>query len=131
VLGIAKTGSGKTAAFLLPALVHVMDQHELERGDGPIVLVLAPVRELAAQILTEARRFAKPHGVRCAGVLGGASKQDQFKELRAGAEVVVATPGRLIDLCKMKAGGPRRMCQDVCSCPLYACHFIHTVSNPG
>ena len=47
-----------------------MEQHELERGDGPIVLVLAPVRELAAQILTEARRFAKPHGVRCAGVLG-------------------------------------------------------------
>ena len=44
VLGIAKTGSGKTAAFLLPALVHVMDQHELEKGDGPIVLAMAPVR---------------------------------------------------------------------------------------
>ena len=43
--------------------------------------------------MTEARKFAKPYGVRCAGVFGGASKQEQFKELRAGAEVVVGTPG--------------------------------------
>ena len=105
VLGIAKTGSGKTAAFLLPALVHLMDQPELVKGDGPIVLIMAPVRELAAQILTESRKFAKAYdGVRCAGVFGGASKHDQFKDLRAGAEIVVGTPGRLIDVAKAKHG---------------------------
>ena len=82
VLGIAKTGSGKTASFALPALVHAMDQRTLRRGDGPIVLVLAPVRELAAQILSEFRRFAKAHeGLRCVGVLGGGSKTDNFRLL--------------------------------------------------
>ena len=101
VLGIAKTGSGKTASFALPALVHAMDQRTLRRGDGPIVLVLAPVRELAAQILSEFRRFAKAHeGLRCVGVLGGGSKTDNFRELRNGAEVVVGTPGRLVDVCR-------------------------------
>jgi ATP-dependent RNA helicase DDX42 len=50
IIGIAKTGSGKTAAFLWPALVHIMDQKELQPGDGPIVLILAPTRELAQQV---------------------------------------------------------------------------------
>ena len=48
---VAKTGSGKTAAFLWPALVHIMDQKELEPGDGPIALILAPTRELAQQVI--------------------------------------------------------------------------------
>ena len=64
-------------------------------------MVLAPVRELAAQILTEFRRFAKAHeGLRCVGVLGGGSKTDNFRELRNCAEVVVGTPGRLVDVCR-------------------------------
>ena len=58
-LGIAKTGSGKTAAFLWPLLVHIMDQPELAPGDGPIGVILAPTRELAQQIYTEARRWGK------------------------------------------------------------------------
>lgn len=58
-IGIAKTGSGKTLAFLLPLLVHLMDQDELKEGDGPIGLILAPTRELAMQIYTEAKKFAK------------------------------------------------------------------------
>lgn len=65
VIGIAKTGSGKTAAFLLPMLVHIMDQEELERNEGPIGMVLAPTRELAQQIYTEAKKFAKAYGLKC------------------------------------------------------------------
>ena len=58
-VGIAQTGSGKTLAYLLPGVIHVNAQHHLERGDGPIVLVLAPTRELAQQIQDEAKDFCK------------------------------------------------------------------------
>ncbi|KAF9101835.1 ATP-dependent RNA helicase ddx42 [Mortierella sp. GBA35] len=108
IIGIAKTGSGKTAAFLLPMIVHIMDQEELDKGDGPIGVVLAPTRELADQIYSEAKRFAKAYGLRVAVVYGGASKQDQFKTLRSGVEIVVATPGRLIDMIKIKATNFKR-----------------------
>jgi superfamily II DNA/RNA helicase len=62
--GIAKTGSGKTAAFVLPMIVHIMDQPELQKGEGPIGLVAAPTRELAEQIHKETRNFCKPYGKR-------------------------------------------------------------------
>lgn len=62
-IGIAKTGSGKTAAFIWPMLVHIMDQRELAPGEGPIGLILAPTRELAQQIYTEARRFGKVYNI--------------------------------------------------------------------
>eukprot|EP00249_Psilotum_nudum_P022633 c28591_g1_i1 orf=474-2897(-) len=103
LIGMAKTGSGKTAAFVLPMIVHIMDQQELDKGEGPIGVICAPTRELAQQIYTEAKKFAKPCGVRVSGVFGGMSKFEQFKELKAGCEIVVATPGRLIDMLKMKA----------------------------
>lgn len=64
IIGIAKTGSGKTAAFVLPMLIHIMDQQELVKGDGPIGLILAPTRELAVQIYQEARKFAKAYGLK-------------------------------------------------------------------
>lgn len=64
IIGIAKTGSGKTAAFILPMLIHIMDQEELVKGDGPIGLVLAPTRELAVQIYQETRKFAKAYGLK-------------------------------------------------------------------
>jgi ATP-dependent RNA helicase DDX42 len=64
IIGIAKTGSGKTAAFVLPMLIHIMDQVELVKGDGPIGLILAPTRELAVQIYQEARKFAKAYGLK-------------------------------------------------------------------
>mmetsp|Transcript_44756 Transcript_44756/g.74572 ORF Transcript_44756/g.74572 Transcript_44756/m.74572 type:complete len:403 (-) Transcript_44756:66-1274(-) len=102
VIGLAKTGSGKTAAFLFPLLVHIMDQPELSKGDGPIGIICAPTRELAQQIHSEAKKFAKGYGIRVCAVYGGASKFEQFKELRQGAEIIVATPGRLIDMIKMK-----------------------------
>ncbi|KAK3034627.1 hypothetical protein RJ639_033582 [Escallonia herrerae] len=103
IIGIAKTGSGKTAAFVLPMIVHIMDQPELEKEEGPIGVICAPTRELAHQIYLEAKKFAKCHTIRVSAVYGGMSKLDQFKELKAGCEIVVATPGRLIDMLKMKA----------------------------
>lgn len=103
IIGIAKTGSGKTAAFVLPLIVHIMDQPELAKDEGPIGIICAPTRELAHQIFLEAKKFAKSHGIRVSAVYGGMSKLDQFKELKAGCEIVVATPGRLIDMIKMKA----------------------------
>ncbi|KAF6143353.1 hypothetical protein GIB67_001297 [Kingdonia uniflora] len=103
IIGIAKTGSGKTAAFVLPMIVHIMDQPELEKNEGPIGVICAPTRELAHQIYLESKKFAKTHGIRVSAVYGGMSKLDQFKELKAGCEIVVATPGRLIDMLKMKA----------------------------
>ncbi|KDP28272.1 hypothetical protein JCGZ_14043 [Jatropha curcas] len=103
IIGIAKTGSGKTAAFVLPMIVHIMDQPELQKEEGPIGVICAPTRELAHQIYLEAKKFAKSHGIRVSAVYGGMSKLDQFKELKAGCDIVVATPGRLIDMLKMKA----------------------------
>ncbi|KAL3688731.1 hypothetical protein R1sor_015040 [Riccia sorocarpa] len=103
MIGIAKTGSGKTAAFVLPMIVHIMDQPELAKGEGPIGIICSPTRELAQQIYSEAKKFAKAYGIRVSGVYGGMSKFEQFKELKAGCEIVVATPGRLIDMIKMKA----------------------------
>ncbi|KAB2068641.1 hypothetical protein ES319_A08G045600v1 [Gossypium barbadense] len=103
VIGIAKTGSGKTASFVLPMIVHIMDQPELQKEEGPIGVICAPTRELAHQIFLEAKKFAKAYGIRASAVYGGMSKLDQFKELKAGCEIVIATPGRLIDMLKMKA----------------------------
>ncbi|KAD3068712.1 hypothetical protein R6Q59_017264 [Mikania micrantha] len=103
IIGIAKTGSGKTAAFVLPMIVHIMDQPELAKEEGPIGVVCAPTRELAHQIYLEAKKFAKVYGIRVSAVYGGMSKLEQFKELKSGCEIVIATPGRLIDMLKMKA----------------------------
>jgi ATP-dependent RNA helicase DDX42 len=96
IIGIAKTGSGKTAAFIWPMLVHIMDQPELKPGDGPIGLILVPTRELAQQIYTEAKRFCKAYGIEVVCAYGGGSKYEQSKDLEAGAEIVVATPVSLI-----------------------------------
>lgn len=94
IIGIAKTGSGKTAAFLWPTLVHIMDQPELEPGDGPIALICAPTRELCQQIFAEARRFGKVYNIHAVAVFGGGNKYEQSKALQEGAEIVVATPVR-------------------------------------
>ncbi|KAI9096880.1 P-loop containing nucleoside triphosphate hydrolase protein [Phlyctochytrium arcticum] len=110
IIGIAKTGSGKTAAFLWPMLVHIMDQPELVKGDGPIALVLAPTRELAQQICSQAKKYGKSYNLKVNLVCGGASKGEQYKSLRKGGnEIVVGTPGRIIDLVKMKALDLRRV----------------------
>lgn len=67
--------------------VHIQDQPELGKGEGPIGVVAAPTRELAEQIHKEARRFGKPYSMRIAAGIGGLSKFEQFKDLKAGADV--------------------------------------------
>ncbi|XP_041979000.1 ATP-dependent RNA helicase DDX42 [Aricia agestis] len=109
LIGIARTGSGKTAAFLWPLLVHIMDQKELAPGDGPIGLILAPTRELAQQIYMEAKKFGKVYNIRCVCCYGGGSKWEQSKALEGGAEIVVGTPGRVIDMIKCKATNLQRV----------------------
>lgn len=97
-IGIAKTGSGKTLAFVLPMLRHVRDQPALANGDGPIGLIMAPTRELVQQIGKEIKTFAKHLGLSCVCVFGGSGVANQISDLRRGAEVVVCTPGRMIDI---------------------------------
>lgn len=98
MVGIAQTGSGKTLSYILPALVHIAAQPALKPGEGPIALILAPTRELACQIQEVARVFGGAMRIRNTCLYGGAPKGPQIRTLRYGAEIVVATPGRLIDL---------------------------------
>ncbi|KAH9525282.1 putative ATP-dependent RNA helicase ddx5 [Bulinus truncatus] len=97
LVGIAQTGSGKTLGFMLPAIVHVNHQPYLEHGDGPIVLVLVPTRELAQQVIEISNEFGRSSQLRSACVYGGAPKGPQLRDLERGAEICIATPGRLID----------------------------------
>ncbi|MEH1012803.1 DEAD/DEAH box helicase [Micromonospora sp. CPCC 206060] len=96
VLGRGRTGSGKTLAFGLPLLSRTAGRRA--RPGRPLALVLVPTRELAQQVTTALAPYATAVGLRCATVVGGLSLQRQADALRAGAEVVVATPGRLHDL---------------------------------
>jgi ATP-dependent RNA helicase DDX46/PRP5 len=104
VIGVAKTGSGKTLAFLLPLFRHILDQPPLGDNEGPIGLVMAPARELAFQINNEAKKFTKSLGMRVACIYGGSSFADQMGDLKRGSEIVVCTPGRMIDILTMQAG---------------------------
>ncbi|XP_014287496.1 ATP-dependent RNA helicase p62 isoform X2 [Halyomorpha halys] len=97
MVGIAQTGSGKTLAYILPAVIHIKNQPRVQRGDGPIALVLAPTRELAQQIQTVASQFGGACGQKSVAVFGGAPKGPQARDLERGVEIVIATPGRLID----------------------------------
>ncbi|RBQ67838.1 hypothetical protein VDGD_04354 [Verticillium dahliae] len=98
VIGVAKTGSGKTMAFLLPMFRHIKDQKPIRGDDGPIGLIMTPTRELAVQIHRDCKPFLKPMGMRAVCAYGGAPIKDQIADLKRGAEIVVCTPGRMIDL---------------------------------
>ena len=98
MIGIAKTGSGKTLAFLLPLFRHVLDQPPLEEEDGPIAIIMTPTRELALQIFREAKKFCKPLQLSIACIYGGSGISEQIAELKRGAEIIVCTPGRMIDM---------------------------------
>ena len=91
VIGLAQTGTGKTAAFGLPIIQHVADQMEMR------ALVLAPTRELAQQITAHLREMGRTSGLRVAIVVGGIPIKEDYKALRAWPNVLVATPGRLLD----------------------------------
>ena len=101
VIGVAETGSGKTCAFVVPMLAHIMGLPKMTdevAADGPYALVMAPTRELAQQIEQETLKFAHFLGYRVACVVGGQSIEDQGVQLRKGVEIVVGTPGRIIDV---------------------------------
>jgi ATP-dependent RNA helicase DDX46/PRP5 len=104
VIGVAKTGSGKTIAFLLPMFRHIRDQRPLEGSDGPMGLIMTPTRELATQIHKECKPFLKAMGLRAVCAYGGAPIKDQIADLKRGAEVIVCTPGRMIDLLAANSG---------------------------
>lgn len=104
VIGVAKTGSGKTMAFLVPMFRHIKDQRPLSNMEGPISLIMTPTRELATQIHKDCKPFLKALGLRAVCAYGGAPIKDQIAELKRGAEVVVCTPGRMIDLLAANAG---------------------------
>ena len=102
LIGVAVTGSGKTAAFLLPLLVYIselprLDEFEWRRNDGPYAIILAPTRELAQQIESEALKFARPLNFNVVSIVGGHSLEEQAYNLRNGCEIIIATPGRLVD----------------------------------
>jgi len=96
LVGLAETGSGKTIAFMLPAIVHIVNKSKAEREKGPTVLVLAPTRELAQQIEDVTAKSCGAADIKSVCVYGGVDKGGQASRLK-GAEVIVATPGRLLD----------------------------------
>ena len=104
VIGVAKTGSGKTIAFLLPMFRHIKDQRPLDSLDGPVGLVMTPTRELATQIHKECKPFLKALNLRAVCAYGGAPIKDQIADFKRGAEIVVCTPGRMIDLLAANSG---------------------------
>jgi len=98
VIGVAQTGSGKTLAYVLPCIRHVMDQPRLADGDGPIGFMIAPTRELALQISRECQVFCKAAGLASVCAFGGGPMGEQLSALKKGCEILVGTPGRLIDV---------------------------------
>jgi ATP-dependent RNA helicase DDX46/PRP5 len=104
VIGVAKTGSGKTVAFLLPMFRQIKDQRPLDALDGPIALVMSPTRELATQIHKDCKPFLKALNLRAACCYGGAPIKDQIADLKRGAEILVCTPGRMIELLSANSG---------------------------
>lgn len=102
IIGVAETGSGKTLAYLIPLLLWITSLPKNERmkntDQGPYSIILAPTRELAQQIEEETNKFGNTLGIRCVLVVGGLSREDQGLKLQMGCDIVIATPGRLIDV---------------------------------
>src|SRR4029077_5733806 len=98
VLGIAQTGTGKTAAFALPVLQHLSGFRERPQPKSPRCLVLAPTRELAVQIGRRFDTYGKGLGLKLGMVIGGLGFGRQIETLNRGVDILVATPGRLLDL---------------------------------
>lgn len=97
MISIARTGSGKTLGFLLPGIMHVINQPQGTHRDGPRILVMLPTRELAQQVEEVARTFCPLVNLRVTCLFGGAAKINQGRDLKNGVDIVIATPGRLLD----------------------------------
>ncbi|MDO6963161.1 DEAD/DEAH box helicase [Rhizobium alvei] len=98
ILGIAQTGTGKTASFVLPMLTLL--EKGRARARMPRTLILEPTRELAAQVAENFEKYGKNHKLTVALLIGGVSFDDQNRKLERGADVLIATPGRLLDHCE-------------------------------
>ena len=98
MLGIAQTGTGKTAAFALPVLQQLAQQGGRAQPKSPRALVLAPTRELAVQIVRSFDTYGRGLGLRLGMVIGGLGFGRQIDTLQKGVDILVATPGRLLDL---------------------------------
>jgi len=109
MIGIAETGSGKTLAFLLPAIVHINAQPYLRPGDGPIVLIIVPTRELVDQIRQQANQFGTTSRIKNAVAYGGVPRRPQVTDLKQGAEILICCPGRLIDFLESNVTNLRRV----------------------
>nr|WP_086940857.1 DEAD/DEAH box helicase [Thaumasiovibrio occultus] len=105
VMAAAQTGTGKTAAFVLPLLEQIL----LHPQDTPSVVVLVPTRELATQVSEKAQQYATDTGVSVVALYGGVSMRPQVQRLNAGADIIVATPGRLLDHMFNKTFDPRQV----------------------
>ena len=103
LLGIAQTGTGKTAAFVLPSLDRLAANREYLKPGQIRMLVLAPTRELAAQIATSARAYGKFMKLSVGTIFGGVPNHKSVREVARGLDVLVATPGRLLDLIDQRA----------------------------
>ncbi len=102
VLAGAQTGTGKTAAFLLPKLQQLLNQPAAAPGQ-PLLLVVAPTRELAQQVADSAQRYSAGSRLRTGVAYGGVSLRPQIQALQKGLEILIATPGRLLDLINQQA----------------------------
>jgi ATP-dependent RNA helicase RhlE len=102
LLGIAQTGTGKTAAFGLPLLQKLSTGHVPPQAKQAKALILAPTRELAVQIEQALRTYGRFLNLRLAVILGGVSQNNQVREMSRGVDILVATPGRLLDLVQQK-----------------------------
>ena len=98
LIAIAQTGTGKTAAFVLPMLQRISKANQDGEPRGTKALILAPTRELALQIMENIRAYGDGLPIRVAAVFGGVEEEAQIKAVRKGVDMIVATPGRLIDL---------------------------------
>ncbi len=98
LIAIAQTGTGKTAAFVLPMLHRLSLSHRAGHLRGVKALILAPTRELAVQIMENIRAYGQHLPIRVAAIYGGVDEEAQLKSLRKGVHIIVATPGRLLDL---------------------------------
>ncbi len=110
VLGIAQTGTGKTAAFALPTLHQLMQHPAATAGKGPRALVLAPTRELAAQIGESFATYGRHTSLRHTVIFGGVGQGPQVQAIRRGVDVLVATPGRLLDLMEQRVVDLKNIC---------------------
>jgi len=98
MIGVAQTGSGKTLAYLLPMIRHCLDQPKIADGDGPIGFIVAPTRELALQISRECNVYCKAVNMISVCAYGGGPMGEQLSALKKGCEIMIGTPGRLIDV---------------------------------